>query len=77
MLLLTRKVGEDIVIGNDTVISVERIADNRVQIRVYAPKDIMVNRGEKLSELDLVCLKQAIQDGRVLRANSAKPTQNF
>jgi carbon storage regulator len=46
MLILTRKAGETIVIGDDIEISVVAIAGGKVRIGVRAPKDVTVHRKE-------------------------------
>jgi carbon storage regulator len=46
MLVLTRKEHEEIVIGDDIVISVVRIKVDRVQLGVAAPKGTRVDRRE-------------------------------
>jgi carbon storage regulator len=46
MLILTRRQGEQIVIGDEIVIEVKSIVDNRVQIGIDAPKDVSVDREE-------------------------------
>ncbi|QDU96048.1 carbon storage regulator [Lignipirellula cremea] len=46
MLVLSRKIGEEIVIGNGVRIVVNRIAGNRVSIGVTAPGDVSILRGE-------------------------------
>ncbi len=51
MLVLSRKVGESLVIGNDIYVTVTRIKNGRIQIGVDAPKDLHIRRGE-LVELD-------------------------
>ncbi len=48
MLVLSRKVGERIHIGNDVFIEVRRVAGNRVTLAVSAPRSIRVLRGELL-----------------------------
>jgi carbon storage regulator len=62
MLVLSRKVGEKLVIGDNIVITVNRIAGQRVSIGVEAPPHVRIVRGELQShdhaELDakLACL---------------------
>ena len=46
MLILSRKVGEKIAIGENVTIVVNRISGNRVALGIHAPKDIRVVRGE-------------------------------
>jgi len=46
MLVLTRKLGEEIVIGDHTRLVVHRISGNRVTLGITAPKDVSVVRAE-------------------------------
>ncbi len=46
MLVLTRGLGEQIMIGNDIVISVEDMRYNSVRIGVQAPRDVPIHRQE-------------------------------
>lgn len=46
MLILTRRVGETIVIGDDVIITVLGIKGNQVRIGINAPKDVSVHREE-------------------------------
>jgi carbon storage regulator CsrA len=46
MLVLTRNVGEEIVIGNDIHITVVAVKGEKVRLGVTAPKDVVVDRGE-------------------------------
>ncbi len=46
MLVLSRKAGERIHIGNDISIEVRRIAGNRVTIALHAPREVRILRGE-------------------------------
>ena len=46
MLVLSRKEGEKLVIGDNIVLTVNRINGNRVSIGVEAPRDIRIVRGE-------------------------------
>lgn len=55
MLVLSRKVGEKLQIGDGITVIVTRIAGNRVTLGVTAPKDVRIVRSElkPLSELAL------------------------
>ena len=46
MLVLTRKVGERIQIGNDITVVVTKCAGNRVTLGIEAPRDVRIVRGE-------------------------------
>ncbi|MBK9131202.1 MAG: carbon storage regulator CsrA [Gammaproteobacteria bacterium] len=46
MLILTRRVGETLVIGDDVTVTVLSVRGNQVRIGVNAPKDVTVHREE-------------------------------
>ncbi|HLD63782.1 MAG TPA: carbon storage regulator [Candidatus Peribacteraceae bacterium] len=46
MLVLSRKVGERIHVGDNVVLEVRRIASNRVTLALEAPRDVRILRGE-------------------------------
>ena len=46
MLVLSRKEGERLVIGDNVVITVNRISGNRITLGIDAPRDIRIVRGE-------------------------------
>lgn len=46
MLVLSRKVGEQLVIGDNIRVVVHRVAGNRVTIGIEAPNDVRIIRGE-------------------------------
>ncbi|MGV3607657.1 MAG: carbon storage regulator [Planctomycetaceae bacterium] len=46
MLVLSRKVGEKLVINNNITLVVSRISGNRVTLALEAPQDVRVMRGE-------------------------------
>lgn len=51
MLVLSRKLGERLVIGEDIVLIVNKIAGNRVTLAIEAPNHVRIVRGE-LSPLE-------------------------
>jgi len=46
MLILTRRVGETLVIGDDVMVTVLGVRGNQVRIGVNAPKEVSVHREE-------------------------------
>jgi carbon storage regulator len=46
MLILTRRVGETLMIGGDVAITVLGVKGNQVRIGVKAPRDVAVHREE-------------------------------
>ena len=46
MLILTRKVGESVLIGDDISITVLSVRGNQVKLGVQAPKEVSVHREE-------------------------------
>lgn len=46
MLILTRKVGETLVIGDDITMTVLGVKGNQVHIGINAPRDVSVHREE-------------------------------
>ena len=46
MLILTRRVGESIMIGEEVVVTVLGVKGNQVRIGVNAPKEVSVHREE-------------------------------
>ena len=64
MLVLSRKTGERIHIGNSIMIEIRRVAGNRVTIALDAPRDVRILRGE---------LEQADRDFRTPTAEELGP----
>jgi len=62
MLVLSRRVKEQLVIGNDVVITVQKIAGNRITLSIDAPKEVRVRRGElsaqRMTQLELETRQQ-------------------
>jgi carbon storage regulator len=63
MLVLTRKVGEGILIGDNIEITLVRIEGDQVRIGISAPKEVFVCRKELIEQVQQENL-QAAQSGR-------------
>ncbi|HCH23736.1 MAG TPA: carbon storage regulator [Oceanospirillaceae bacterium] len=46
MLILTRRVGETLMVGDEVTVTVLGVKGNQVRIGVNAPKDVAVHREE-------------------------------
>ncbi len=46
MLILTRRVGESVIIGDDVVVTVLGINGNQIRMGINAPKSVSVHREE-------------------------------
>jgi carbon storage regulator len=70
MLVLSRKVGERLVIGDNITVVVNRIAGNRVTLGIEAPGDVRIVRGELKPEDELA-------HANVETARPVAATENF
>lgn len=52
MLVLTRRVGESVVIGNDVVVTVIEARGDQVRVGIQAPRSIQVHREEVFRQLE-------------------------
>lgn len=63
MLVLSRKEGEQIVIGDNIRVSISKISGSRVRVAIDAPDEVVIRRGE------LHC-NQSIQSNADIHGNS-------
>ncbi len=52
MLVLSRRVGESVVIGDDVVVTVLEVRGDVIRVGVDAPRHVQVRRQELLAELE-------------------------
>jgi carbon storage regulator len=65
MLILSRKVGESVTIGDDINVTVVALNGNQIRLGISAPRHVRVLRQEIL---------QAMQEENRAAANAAQPT---
>jgi carbon storage regulator len=63
MLILTRRVGETLMIGDDVTVTVLGVKGNQVRIGVNAPRDVAVHREEIYERIKREQAQQAAQQG--------------
>ena len=61
MLVLSRKIGESIVIGGDVVVTVREMHGGRIRLAIEAPSDVLVLRKELIGEPSL--LREMVRAG--------------
>lgn len=58
MLILTRRVGETLMIGDEIMVTILGIKGNQVRIGVHAPKEVSVHREEVYQRIQAEKLQQ-------------------
>ncbi|GAB4159443.1 MAG: hypothetical protein Tsb009_36760 [Planctomycetaceae bacterium] len=66
MLVLSRKPGERILIGDEVEVTIVRIGPNTVRVGIEAPREMSIVREE-------LCVRN--EDGKILPESSAKDAQ--
>jgi carbon storage regulator len=69
MLILTRRVGESLMVGDEVTITVLGVKGNQVRIGVNAPKDVGVHREEiyqRIQREKVMKLEAALKTGQTL-----------
>jgi carbon storage regulator len=67
MLVITRKKGESILIGDDIEITVVKLDDNSVKLSISAPKDVTILRKELYKEVTEENKKSVVFDASILK----------
>ena len=70
MLILTRRVGEGLVIGRDITISVVGVKGNQVRLGIDAPAQVPVHREEIAERIRREAASPDAQDGAAAQSES-------
>lgn len=73
MLVLSRKQGEQIRIGDNIVITVQRLSGNRVSLGIEAPADCKIMRGELEAAFEAVAAVPASEADQAQVAVARRP----
>jgi carbon storage regulator len=67
MLILTRKIEEEVRIGTDITIKILSISDNQIKIGIDAPSSVQIFRGEVYDKVKQNTIKasQSISDSNI------------
>ncbi|MEU7903093.1 carbon storage regulator CsrA [Actinoplanes sp. NPDC049118] len=68
MLVLTRKAGESVIIGDDVVVTVLEARGDVIRIGIEAPRDVQVHREEVYRELQAANREAASPDEAAVQA---------
>jgi len=73
MLILTRRVGETLMIGDEVTVTVLGVKGNQVRIGVNAPRDVAVHREEIYERIKREQAEQATQQNGAEAIPNAVP----
>ncbi len=72
MLVLTRKKGQSILLGDDVEVTILEINRDSVKIGINAPKDVKIFRRELYEEIKKTNLESIVKDKSILKEISSR-----
>ena len=75
MLVLSRKIGDKILIGDTITIVVNRVSHNRIALAIDAPADVRIVRGELAEAAESEANSQVRNAGGQARGNSPRESE--
>lgn len=76
MLVLTRKKGQSIIIGDNIIVSIEEVNGDSVRLGIEAPKDITIYRSEVLEAIRRENIRAAREAGKIaVDLKNIRPSQ--
>lgn len=76
MLILTRRVGESLMVGDDVTITVLGVKGNQVRIGVNAPKEVSVHREEIYQRIQKEKLQKLKDLEATLETHKTPPSED-
>lgn len=77
MLILTRRVGETVMIGNEVTVTVLGVKGNQVRIGINAPKSVAVHREEIYERIRREQQGEPADDASTSANSHSSPTTTF
>lgn len=74
MLVLSRRVGESVVIGTDVVVTVLEVRGDIIRVGIEAPRDVTVHRSEVFEAIEAANRAAAAPDESAVSALTAAVT---
>jgi len=68
MLILSRRIGESLTIGEDVTLTVLGVKGNQIRLGIKAPRGVPVHREEVAEKLQQAARASAADDGNAERA---------
>lgn len=72
MLVLSRRVGESVVIGNDVVVTVLEVRGDVIRLGVEAPREVAVHRSEVFEAIEAANREAAAPDAQAVSSLAAE-----